>query len=260
MVRPAFSMLDRPIRLAATIALPCHSVSTAKMENIAVTSFPSWFAPAATVALAALSAALPQAVLAAPGSGPSFDCRRASSQAEKTICASPALASLDRQIAARYAVLLKQMDKPSADKLRADQKWFISSRDGAYLDRKFDDLGLALRSRLAFLNAIRPQATAGLVGKWRNLSGEIAISRSASGALTFEANAAEPTGGYWVCQATGTIASTGTGRWQAHVTDPTDARFDIEHRGTSLIVTEPGAVEYCGMNGGLAGGFFPVGK
>jgi len=225
-----------------------------------VASFPSWFAPTASVALASLASALPQTALAAPGNAPSFDCRRASSQAEKAICASPALASLDRQIAARYAILLKQMDKPSADKLRADQKWFIGLRDGTYLDRTFADLSLALRSRLAFLNAIRPGPTPGLVGKWRNLSGEIAISRSASGALTFEANTAEPTGGHWVCQATGTIAAKGTGQWQAHVTDPADARFDIDHRGTSLIVTEPGAVEYCGMNGGLAGGFFPVGK
>jgi len=219
-----------------------------------------WLVIAISIVATALAPMISLAASAPLANGPSFDCRHASSTAEKAICTDPALSLLDRRIAERYAILIKQLDKPSADKLREDQRWFISSRDGAYLGRKFDDLSSAMHTRLAFLNAIRSGGFQGLAGKWRNLSGEIVIAPKAPGTFAFEANTAEPTQGAWVCQATGTITASGAGQWKAHVTDPTDATFEIKRQGVSLIITEPGEVHYCGMNGGLAGGFFPIGR
>lgn len=67
--------------------------------------------------------------------GPTFDCAKAESSAEKLICEDPALATLDRQLADRFnaAVAAAQsMDvgaKEAEDTLRATQRGWIKGRD-----------------------------------------------------------------------------------------------------------------------------------
>ena len=48
------------------------------------------------------------ATIAHAAPGPSFDCARVTSQVNRTICASPELSALDRQLADHYRVLLAQ--------------------------------------------------------------------------------------------------------------------------------------------------------
>lgn len=85
-------------------------------------------------ALAALALlAAPAAALAQDG--PSFDCARAETGAEKLVCADPALAALDRRVAARFAAALdvaRGLDAGAAEAeatLRAYQRGWIGGRD-----------------------------------------------------------------------------------------------------------------------------------
>ena len=60
---------------------------------------------------------------------PSFDCKRASSIAEKEICGLPELEGLDRDIAASFTQALAVLSAADADALRADQRAWLKTRD-----------------------------------------------------------------------------------------------------------------------------------
>lgn len=67
--------------------------------------------------------------------GPSFDCAKAESDAERLVCEDDALAALDRLVAERYAAALavvRGLDSGAAeaeDELRAVQRGWIKGRD-----------------------------------------------------------------------------------------------------------------------------------
>ena len=87
-------------------------------------SGPSPFIRAGLALMAGMAATL---VHAAPG--PSFDCARVTSQVNRTICASPALSALDRQLADHYRVLLAQSGDEAAALQREEVKWLHEVRD-----------------------------------------------------------------------------------------------------------------------------------
>jgi uncharacterized protein YecT (DUF1311 family) len=60
---------------------------------------------------------------------PTFDCKRASSIAEKEICGLPELEGLDRDIAASFTQALAALGAADADALRADQRAWLKTRD-----------------------------------------------------------------------------------------------------------------------------------
>lgn len=100
------------------------------------------------------------ALLASSGSAmararPSFDCAKAASAAEKAICADPALAQADADVAKTYAAVLKTLDPHAGKALRDDQSDFIAYRDqiagfneNTPKDRQNFDLGEFLRDRV----------------------------------------------------------------------------------------------------------------
>jgi uncharacterized protein len=73
--------------------------------------------------------------LPAGAAGPSFDCAKASHEAEKAICASPELSELDLALAEAFAgavTAAKGLDAGAADAektLRAEQRGWIKGRD-----------------------------------------------------------------------------------------------------------------------------------
>ena len=86
-------------------------------------------APAAFIrAVLALSAGA-FATMAQAAPGPSFDCARVTSQVNRTICASPELSALDRQLADHYRVLLAQSGDEAAALQREEVKWLHEVRD-----------------------------------------------------------------------------------------------------------------------------------
>lgn len=60
---------------------------------------------------------------------PSFDCKRASSIAEKAICGLSDLEKLDRGIAASFKEALAVLNPADAVALRADQRAWLETRD-----------------------------------------------------------------------------------------------------------------------------------
>ncbi|GAB5512234.1 MAG: hypothetical protein Rhims3KO_36350 [Hyphomicrobiales bacterium] len=79
------------------------------------------------------------AFLAGAGAAePSFDCRKAASDAEDLICADAALSALDRRLAERYTAAVdavKGLDAGSADaldNLKARQRGWIKGRDDCW--------------------------------------------------------------------------------------------------------------------------------
>lgn len=63
--------------------------------------------------------------------GPSFDCSKASTAVEKTICARPELAKADRAMARAYGALAAKLTGAAKDHLMKDQAHWIASRDKA---------------------------------------------------------------------------------------------------------------------------------
>ncbi|HVX75451.1 MAG TPA: tetratricopeptide repeat protein [Bradyrhizobium sp.] len=90
---------------------------------------------------------------------PSFDCAAARRPVEKAICASPALADLDREINAANAraVRTAARDNPRAARaLQHEQDDFIVHRDAGF-GRPDYDLEKAMRERLDHLQALEQQ-------------------------------------------------------------------------------------------------------
>ena len=86
-------------------------------------------APVAFIrAVLALSASA-FATMAQAAPGPSFDCARVTAQVNRTICASPELSALDRQLADHYRVLLAQSGDEAAALQREEVKWLHEVRD-----------------------------------------------------------------------------------------------------------------------------------
>lgn len=84
--------------------------------------------------------ALPTITMAA-----SFDCAKAGTPTEKTICASPVLGQLDQDVALAYKALLKAQRADDAEGVREEQRDWIKTRDAS------STLEATLRARLAEL-------------------------------------------------------------------------------------------------------------
>ena len=80
-------------------------------------------------ALAAFTLTAGVARAAAPGEGPSFDCARATSQVNQTICASPALSALDRKLGVDYGATLHQGGIDAAALQADERRWLTHVRD-----------------------------------------------------------------------------------------------------------------------------------
>ena len=76
-----------------------------------------------------VSMACALSALAHAATGPSFDCAHVSSHVNKTICASPELSALDRQLAEHYRELLAQSGSEAPALQREEAKWLREVRD-----------------------------------------------------------------------------------------------------------------------------------
>jgi uncharacterized protein len=98
-------------------------------------------APASTPPAAAAPASAPDAAAQAAPATTSFNCATASGEDEKIVCADPALAALDRQLASVYADALAA---PGADTntLKATQRGWVKGRGDCW---KADDKPACVR-------------------------------------------------------------------------------------------------------------------
>jgi uncharacterized protein YfaS (alpha-2-macroglobulin family)/uncharacterized protein len=62
---------------------------------------------------------------------PSFDCKRATTDVEKSVCGSEALAKADSRLSALYFSLLEKADGPAKKQLQNDQRLWLKNWDGS---------------------------------------------------------------------------------------------------------------------------------
>ena len=206
--------------------------------------------------------------LAAPK--PSFNCAKATSVAEKAICADDQLAKADAGIAKRYTELGKALDAKSGEALAKDQKYFVHVRD-ASIESETDKaerarlLKIILDDRLGFLKSIEAKPADGLVGEWGNVEGGVTVERLADGTLKASLSTTQPVDARWVCQAEGSGKPTGNVLDFAIEGGEEGERLTLTTVGPLLGVDAVGAggqpqasASYCGLNGSVAGWYFKV--
>jgi uncharacterized protein YecT (DUF1311 family) len=102
-----------------------------------------------------VAALLPLLWAGAAAAQASFDCSKASTAAEKAICADPALAAADVAMTKAYSALSKTLPPAQQTGLKADQRSWVTGRDGGCFDKKDDALTQCLlaatQSRTYFL-------------------------------------------------------------------------------------------------------------
>ncbi|WP_185970334.1 MULTISPECIES: lysozyme inhibitor LprI family protein [unclassified Mesorhizobium] len=218
------------------------------------------------------------ALLAADGNAmaqgkPSFDCAKAASVAEKAICANPALAQADADIAKNYAALLKTLDAPAGKALRDDQADFIVYRDqiagfneNTPKEQQTFDLGEFLRDRAAFLAGTRKPADASLIGRWSSVRGSVDIKAVGGAKVEISEDVViNPVSGSGSCEIDGTVANRKVLRLED--TDdndqPTGFVVTFRRNGDALVVEQSGTGKddrseppSCGANGHADGTFF----
>ncbi|TPM37374.1 lysozyme inhibitor LprI family protein [Mesorhizobium sp. B2-3-4] len=215
---------------------------------------------------------------ASPGSAlaqakPSFDCAKAASAAEKSICADPALTQADADIAGKYAAAIKTLDARAGKALREDQSDFIAYRDqiaefnqDTSKDQQTTDLSEFMRDRATFLAGIRKPADNGLVGTWSSVRGGVEIKAAGAGKLEISEDVVtNPVSGSGSCEIGGTVKASKQLRLVDTDDDdkPTGFVFTFRRDGDRLIVEQSGSGKddrteppSCGANGHADGTFF----
>lgn len=206
-------------------------------------------------------------------SKPSFDCAKAASVAEKAICADPALAQADADVAKNYAALLKTLDARAGKALRDDQSDFIAYRDqiagfneNTPKDQQTFDLGEFLRDRATFLAGIHKPADAGFIGTWSSVRGGVEIKAAGAGKLEISEDVvANPVSGSGACDIGGAVKA-GKSLRLVDTDDndkPTGFVFAFRRNGDALVVEQSGTGKdgtseppSCGYNGHVDGTFF----
>lgn len=131
---------------------------------------------------------------------PSFDCRKASSKAERAICASPEASALDSDVAQAYRLALSRLadDANAVARLKQDQQSFVSWRD-KFIDNQNLVLTDFLARRRDFLLSIDPTTREGAEGFWRSFWGETRINRTQAGQYEVSNWMSEPILRSWNC-------------------------------------------------------------
>lgn len=224
--------------------------------------------PRGTQLAIALLTGLAMAVLAASANaGPSFDCAKASEEAEKAICKDGKLSDLDAAIARAYAAASARLKGPGAKALQEDQRSFIAIRDQSH---GLPDYSLAerLQFRLTFLEGIAkalPASGADFAGVWENSFGTVTIKPAAGGKLTIEAQSADPISARWVCDISDEVAPDKGALTFTDGDTPADSTATISLRRDGPLLSVSEAVKpdnvrgYCGYRGTLEGAYFRTG-
>ena len=189
---------------------------------------------------------------AAPPEGPSFDCRKAVSVPEKTICADAVLSHLDLQLSQMWRKMLGDFDLDDGQmtQIRSDQRAWMVSRNECRDDANC--IGKVYRDRLSVLNGSDPAY---------RFSGEFEVK--SFGALTLypigsrylvTIQTAHPIDASWVCQLNGEAKPSGD---DLEITVG-DSVFIAHLRDAATLVipndesTQNAAQKYCGLNGTFA--------
>ena len=196
---------------------------------------------------------------------PSFDCDKAATLSEKAICASEALARLDREIAALYRE--RRTRVPLGRLLETVQRQWLELRDrcgadATCLEKEMSERKRGLEDAIARFAKAPTKDTSGFAGAYSNPYGTMEIEAVSTTEFDVTISTAEPKQGRWVCD------FSGTGRLE-------NGAITIRHQPDAdtapVVVTlkrQPGSVtvkeertdqpDYCGNNGYIEGTYHLV--
>lgn len=204
---------------------------------------------------------------------PSFDCRKATTPVEKEICARKPLGDMDRAMAKAYPTALARMgeDAEAVNALKASQRLFLMGRDAAFAPRLGNDYDLAthMAAQLDLLRSIGPDPRRGLEGEWKTTEGSIFVgSPGREGLRPVNLRSQPGDARRWSCEFLGEakgdsdeLIVEGRDKFRA---DYAGWRIRIVRRGRLAEVEAlppsgaRGGAPFCGMNGTLAGLYFPA--
>jgi len=196
------------------------------------------------VTVGVLAAAFTCALTIEVANAQSFNCRKASNEAERAICRSRGIAKMDRRSAALFHKIISQLAGDVADRMRDNQRAWLVARDACGADRgcltrayqtriaAFSDL-LAGRVPKGGLRIEQPTTTA------VSCSGELASARSAASAVKV---------GFDI-PASPTVGEAISVRWSGPQGNPTqvpvylifDAAAQVRFDGTNFLPLTVGA-------------------
>ena len=198
---------------------------------------------------------------------PSFDCTAALEPVELAICSDAELARLDVRMADRYVDVRRGLSANGRRALETDQRWFLGARDAWFENRdrwaEFPDLAGRMNDRIDLFDSLDTQPSSSLIGRWRNVSGEVQVTALERRDVRVAINAVDPVNARWICDTsfTGPLE----GRTVEGVADGDDTyRLRAELKDGVLQVEEireggaTSAPGYCGHNGHVSGPFFRV--
>lgn len=199
---------------------------------------------------------------------PSFDCKAARTKPEKAICADPALAALDRRIAAAYQKAMSALDIPGRTALRMDQRAFMEARD-IQARRSDYDMKADLAARAAMLESIVLLPRPGFAGTWANVYGQVVVRRSGEGTFRVEISTVQPYPSYPTCDFAGSGEADGpallAGGSAAERKENEGWTIRLGREGATLTAElqrpregEPSGPPFCGFRSTIDGSFFPV--
>lgn len=204
---------------------------------------------------------------------PSFDCRKATTPVEKEICARKRLGDLDRAMAKAYPNALARLgeDPEAVAALKTSQRLFLTTRNAEFSPRVGNDYNLEIHmaAQLDLLRSIGPDPRKGLEGEWKTTEGQIFVGRpAANGLRPVNLKSTTHDSKHWTCEFLGeargdgdTLVVEGRDKFRA---DYAGWRIRISRKGRMAMVEAlppegaRGGSPFCGMNGTLAGAYFPA--
>lgn len=196
-------------------------------------------------------------VCAAQRQQPSFDCRKAASVSEKTVCANAGLSRLDLQLSRTWKRLLDAfIDAVQINQMKADQRAWIASREQCSDD--INCISKLYRDRLATLSGGDSAHRFSGLYEVKDI-GLIALYPIGDHYLV-NIQTADPREGKWACELAGEAESSGDDL-KVHVEKTV---FQVRLRDAdTLVVGETESISeatglYCGLNGTFAFSFVRV--
>jgi len=182
---------------------------------------------------------------------PSFDCRKAASPSEKTICANAALSRLDFQLGRTWKTLLADfIDSAQQTRMKVEQRAWIASRERCGDDG--DCIGKLYRDQLSTLTGADPAHRFSGVFEVKDIG--FFVVYPIGNRYLVNIQTADPRDGRWECELAGEAESSGDNLEVSVEGSVFQARLQ-DHE--TLIVADTDSVstasrKFCGLNGTFA--------
>lgn len=186
----------------------------------------------------------------------SFDCKKASSKLEHTICNDTELNQADAELGTAYRNLLKKLPKPDVKQLQQMQRDWLTTREQQCDTSEAKCLIALYKKRIAALQfrgseAHTTSAASKLSGTYRGIGNmEMQVIAIAPEQLFIHIQGTEPTSARWICDFEGD-AELQDNAIKIKVLD--DAIVTVSFKGATATVDEGQNSMWCGAGGSLNG-------